>query len=193
MDSSNISLNSLAKKLVFKRVGPFQVIKKVRLSAYELQIPKVCKNLYPVISKSKIKPYHRPTFTQQSETLLIVIIPNQKSSIYKVKRILNSRIWGGAGCNILSNSKSKSNHLRNLYRRIEVKLSRVPPNYVRTSTIAIWMHLKFLQFGFQKDCTVISWRYNLRRRVILWFTLVHVLVERTHNTDYIGLVDSIAL
>ena len=65
MDSSNISFNRPAKKLVFKRVGPFPVIKKVRLLVYELQIPKVCKNLYPIINKSKIKSYHKPIFTQQ--------------------------------------------------------------------------------------------------------------------------------
>ena len=92
VDSSNISSNHPAKKLAFKRAGLFPVIKKVGPSAYKLQIPKMWKNLYPVINKSKLKPYHRPTFTQQQETLLTVIIPNQESSIQEVERILNSRI-----------------------------------------------------------------------------------------------------
>ena len=92
VDSSNISSNCPAKKLAFKRAGPFPVIKKVGSSAYELQM---WKNLHPVINKSKLKPYHRPTFTQQQETSLTVIIPNQESSIQEVERILKSRIRGG--------------------------------------------------------------------------------------------------
>jgi len=75
MDSSNISSNFLAK-LAFKKAELFPVIKKVVFSAYELQIPKMWKNLHPVINESKLKPYHRPIFTQQQETLLTVIIPN---------------------------------------------------------------------------------------------------------------------
>jgi len=55
VDSSNISSNHPTKKLVFKRVGPFPVIKKVGSSAYELQIPKIWKNLHPVINESKLK------------------------------------------------------------------------------------------------------------------------------------------
>ncbi len=46
VDSSNISSNCPAKKLAFKRAGPFPVIKKVGSSAYELQIPKMWKKTY---------------------------------------------------------------------------------------------------------------------------------------------------
>ena len=95
VDSSNIISDHPAKKLAFKRAGPFPVIKKLGSSAYELQIPKMWKNLHPVINESKLKPYHRPTFTQQQETSLTVIIPNQESSIQEVERILNSRIQRG--------------------------------------------------------------------------------------------------
>ena len=40
VDSSNIISDHPAKKLAFKRAGPFPVIKKVGPSAYKLQIPK---------------------------------------------------------------------------------------------------------------------------------------------------------
>jgi len=76
VDSSNISFGHLVKKLAFKRVRSFPVIKNMGSSAYELQISKIWKNLYLNINESKLKPYHRPTFTQQQETLLTVIIPN---------------------------------------------------------------------------------------------------------------------
>ena len=41
MDSSNISSNCPAKKLAFKKVRPFLMIKKIESSAYKLQIPKI--------------------------------------------------------------------------------------------------------------------------------------------------------
>jgi len=41
MDSSNISSNCPAKKLAFKKVRPFLMIKKMESSAYKLQIPKM--------------------------------------------------------------------------------------------------------------------------------------------------------
>jgi len=91
MDSLNISSNSPIKKLVFQKVGSFLIIKKIGSSAYELWIPK---SLYPVIIKSKLSPYHRLIFTQQHETSLTVITPNQESATQEVERILNSRRWG---------------------------------------------------------------------------------------------------
>ena len=129
VDSSNISSSHPAKKLAFKRAGSFPVIKKIEFSAYKLQIPKMWKNLYPNINESKLKPYHRPIFTQQQEISLIVIIPNQESSIQEVEGILNSRIQR-ADYNILLNNKN--NHSRNPYERTEAKLLREPFNYVRT-------------------------------------------------------------
>lgn len=63
---------------------------KVGPSAYELQIPKMQKNLHPATNGSKLRPYRRPTFTQQ-KTSLIVVTPNQASV---VERILNSRRRG---------------------------------------------------------------------------------------------------
>jgi len=41
VDSSNISFGHPAKKLAFKRARSFLVIKKMRSSVYELQIPKM--------------------------------------------------------------------------------------------------------------------------------------------------------
>ena len=64
VESSNINSDWLAKKLAFKRTGSFYVIKKIRSSAYELKIPKIWKNIHPVINKSKLKPYHYPIFVQ---------------------------------------------------------------------------------------------------------------------------------
>ena len=67
----------------------------------------------------------------------------------------------GADCNILSNGRD--NYSRDPYGKTKAKLSREPPNYVGTSTTVTQMHLESLQSGFQKDCTVMLQRYNLRR------------------------------
>jgi len=61
------------KSLAFKRAGPFPMVKKVRPSACELEIPKMWKSLHPVINESKLKPYHYPTFAQQQESSPTVI------------------------------------------------------------------------------------------------------------------------
>jgi len=37
--------------------SPFLVIRKIEFSAYELKVPKMWKNLYPVINESKLRPY----------------------------------------------------------------------------------------------------------------------------------------
>jgi len=47
------------------------VIRKIGLSAYKFRIPKAWKNLYLVISKSKLKPYIQLMFDQQAENSLI--------------------------------------------------------------------------------------------------------------------------
>ena len=91
VDGSNINSDRPTKKLAFKRAGPFPVIGS---SAYELKIPKICKNLHPVINESKLKPYHHPTFAQHQESSLIVIAPSREGSIQEVERILSSRRQG---------------------------------------------------------------------------------------------------
>ena len=94
VENSNINSDRPAKKLAFKRAGPFPVIKKVGSSAYELKIPKMWKNLHPVINESKLKPYHYPTFAQQQESSLTVIAPSREGAIQEVEKILNSRRRG---------------------------------------------------------------------------------------------------
>ena len=90
---SNISSDHPTKKLAFQRASSFPVIKKVRSSAYELRIPKIWKNLHPVINESKLKSYHRP-ISQQQKTSLTVITLNRESTMQEVERILNSKWWG---------------------------------------------------------------------------------------------------
>jgi len=51
VDGSNLSGSHPSKKLLFKRDGPFPVVRKINKLSYKLQIPKTWKNLHPVINK----------------------------------------------------------------------------------------------------------------------------------------------
>jgi len=52
IDGSQYNNGQLTKKLLFKRAGTFPVVQKVGEAAYELKIPKMWKNLHPIINES---------------------------------------------------------------------------------------------------------------------------------------------
>jgi len=84
-----------SKKLSFKRVGPFPIIQKVRDVAYKLKIPNTWRNIHPVINRSALKPYFRPTFKQQAEKSNTILTPSLgQERIQEVEKILDSR-WRG--------------------------------------------------------------------------------------------------
>ena len=90
VDGSNINLDRPTEKLAFKRPGPFPVVKKVGPPAYRLKIPKMWKNLRPVMNESKLilPPPNLRT------TTVTVIAPSREGVIQEVERILNSRRRG---------------------------------------------------------------------------------------------------
>ena len=152
VEGSNINSDRPAKKLAFKRAGPFPVIKKVGSSAYELKIPKMWKNLHPVINESKLKPYHYPTFAQQQESSLTVIAPSREGAIQKVEKILNSRRRG----------EYLANHLKNQPGRTDTRSSRGPHSYVGIFTRTTRTHPGSLQFAYPGNHTAKSRRRDLR-------------------------------
>jgi len=52
IDGSQYNDGQPTKKLSFKRAGPFPVVRKVGEAAYKLKIPKMWKNLHPIINES---------------------------------------------------------------------------------------------------------------------------------------------
>ena len=164
VEGSNINSDRPAKKLAFKRAGPFPVIKKVRSSAYELKIPKMWKNLHPVINESKLKPYHYPTFAQQQESSLTVISPSRKGAIQEVEKILNSRRRGD---NLQYLVNGRANHLKNQPGRTDTRSSRGPHSYVEIFTRTTRTHPGSLQLAYPGNHTAKSRRRDLRREVML--------------------------
>ena len=95
IDGSQYNDGRPTKKLSFKRAGPFPVVRKVGEAAYELKIPKMWKNLHPIINESRLKSYIRPTFEQQAERSNNNIISTSGSErVQEVERILDSK-WRG--------------------------------------------------------------------------------------------------
>jgi len=79
------------KKLLFKRVGPFLIIRKVGDATYELKIPSTWRNIHTVINRSALKPYLRPTFEQQAEKSNMILTPSSgQERIQEVEKILDS-------------------------------------------------------------------------------------------------------
>jgi len=84
-----------SKKLLFKRAGPFPIIWKVGDAAYELKILNTWRNIHPVINRSALKLYFRPTFKQQAEKSNTILTPSSgQERIQEVEKILDSW-WRG--------------------------------------------------------------------------------------------------
>jgi len=79
-----------SRKLAFKQVGPFLIVRKVSEVAYELRIPEGWKHIHPVINKIHPKSYVQPTFEQQQERSNSLITPIAgKEKLLEVKEILD--------------------------------------------------------------------------------------------------------
>jgi len=83
------------KEIIIQRVGPFPIIQKVGDAVYELKIPNPWRNIHPVINRSTLKPYFRPTFKQQAEKSNTILTPSSgQERIQEVEKILDSQ-WRG--------------------------------------------------------------------------------------------------
>ena len=159
VENSNINSDRPAKKLAFKRAGPFPVIKKVGSSAYELKIPKMWKNLHPVINESKLKPYHYPTFAQQQSSPQV-----EREPYKKLKKSLTPE----DGETVYSTlSSGRANHLKNQPGRTDTRSSRGPHSYVGIFTRTTRTHPGSLKFASLENHTAKSRRRDLRRGVML--------------------------
>jgi len=74
------------------REGKESIQKVSEVYEFIWEIKEARKKIEKALKKTnKLRPYHRPTFTQQQETSLTVIMPSQESTVQEVKRIMNSR------------------------------------------------------------------------------------------------------
>src|SRR5580700_9305660 len=65
LESTNIKTTRPSKKLGPKRFGPFKIVKKIRLAAYELELPPQWPGLRPVYNESYLTPHKPAHFPNQ--------------------------------------------------------------------------------------------------------------------------------
>src|SRR6266487_3392000 len=64
LEGTNLTTDQPSKKLAPSCYGPFPILKKVRKSAYRLQLPPTWQ-IYPVFNESYLSPYTPPAFLIQ--------------------------------------------------------------------------------------------------------------------------------
>ena len=81
-----------SKKLDWKNLGPFTVIKLVSSHSYQLQLPENLKSLYPVFHTSLLRPNpNNPIPGQTNEPNPPIEIDDYGENLYEVDAIVGSR------------------------------------------------------------------------------------------------------
>src|SRR5690606_34027559 len=63
LDRRNIKTTRPMKKLDYKRLGPFKIIRRISNNAFELKLPSTMK-IHPVFHVSLLEPYHANSLRQ---------------------------------------------------------------------------------------------------------------------------------
>ncbi len=94
LNTTNLHLPHLKKKLADKQMGPFKIIDKKGASAYMLKLPTHW-HIHPMFNEILLTPYVPPAFPNQEQPPppLPDLIDNKEH--YEVKKVLDSRL-----CNI---------------------------------------------------------------------------------------------
>lgn len=93
LDARNLRTNRPARKLDFKRVGPFPILEKVGTRSYRLQLPKTMK-VHPVFHVDLLEKYHPdPIPGRTPRPLPPVVVDGEEEFV--VEYILDSRLFKG--------------------------------------------------------------------------------------------------
>lgn len=93
LEGTNIKSDRPSQKLDDKWYGPFEVLKKVGASSYELKLPRTWKKVHPVFNESLLSPYIEPAFGVQHKPRAPPTILVDDVEEYEVEEILNSRVY----------------------------------------------------------------------------------------------------
>lgn len=92
LETTNLKLERPSRKLSEKRLGPFEVLKKVGQTSYKLKLPKTWRVRTPVFHASLLYKYTPPTFDiqKQPDPPPAEVIDNVE--LFEVEEIVDSRI-----------------------------------------------------------------------------------------------------
>jgi transposase InsO family protein len=92
LDASNIQTDRPSKKLAHKRLGPYEILDKIRKTSYKLKLPKTMK-VHPVFHVSLLYGHPTDEFGRRPTPPPPVVTPEGEEE-YEVEKILNSRKVG---------------------------------------------------------------------------------------------------
>ena len=92
LEGSNITTMWPSKKLGEKRYGPFKVLRKEGLTAYQLKLPAMWKKIHPVFNEALLTPYRPPAYPQQQLPWPAPPVIVEGDEEYKVDEILDSQM-----------------------------------------------------------------------------------------------------
>jgi transposase InsO family protein len=91
LEATNIRTKRPSKKLDDKRFGPFEVVKRIGESAYELKLPDSWAAVHPVYNETYLTPYRPPKFNRQKRPPPPPPIMVDEEEEHEVEEILDHR------------------------------------------------------------------------------------------------------
>ena len=91
LESTNLKTNRPSKKLDDKRLGPFEVVKKVGPAAYKLKLPSTWPAIRPQFNEQYLSPYKPAQYRNQQNPPPPPPIEVEEGIEYSVESIKDSR------------------------------------------------------------------------------------------------------
>ena len=91
LEATNLNTDKPMKKLNNKWYGPFEVLEKMKNSAYKLKLPFSMSCIHPVINKVLLLSYYTSIFDSQSHITNLEPIIVDKEPKWEVEEIISSR------------------------------------------------------------------------------------------------------
>jgi hypothetical protein len=91
LNASNISTSRPSKKLDWKRLGPYKVIKRIGLQAYKLALPPTMRHLHDVFHVSLLDSVKATTLAPRTPPLPPALYVKDSQEYFEVEDILNSK------------------------------------------------------------------------------------------------------
>jgi hypothetical protein len=95
LEGMNINTDQPIKKLDNKQHGPFKIIGKEGKSAYQLELPKTWKKIYPVFNKKSLSPFTPTQYPSQQLPKPTPPIVVEGFKEYRIDKLMDSKFSRG--------------------------------------------------------------------------------------------------
>jgi hypothetical protein len=94
LNASNVSTSRLSKKLDWKRLGPYKVIKRIGLQAYKLALPPTMRHLHDAFHVSLLDPVKATSLAPRMPPPPPVLYVKDNQEFFEIEDILDSKRIG---------------------------------------------------------------------------------------------------